>query len=431
MPAQNTASTTQISSIIGTDEDDYLEGTLGADLIVGLGGNDILYGSYGDDTLQGGTGDDTLSGGWGRDVHDGGAGNDTVSFAYYLNSNNESGLVINLVPGSSSYEQFINIENVIGTNYDDVIIGTDGANVLDGSYGDDTLQGGAGDDFLSGGWGSDVHDGGEGNDTVSFEYYFDNTSKLGLVIDLAAGGNGYEHFISIENAIGTGLADVLIGTDGANLLVGGEGSDTLKGSDGDDTLQGGEGDDLLSGGWGSDLHDGGEGEDTVTFEYYNGNGTLVIDLTNEGGGFEGFIDVENVIGSNSNDWIVGTEGNNIIESLAGNDTIIGGAGRNRLTGGEGEDVFVFDLSDSVDFIVDFTSGEDLLDLSATGLQFDDLLIQGIRSTTMEGPVGEIIEGVSILYNQQSPDPEFPYYGGNIILLNVSLDDFDPNDLFFG
>lgn len=102
-----------MATIIGTDGDDYREGTMEDDLLIGLGGNDILsgghysirdyffnyesidlsndrlmggagndilYGGAGNDTLFGGKGDDILIGGLDRDVLYGGAGKDIFTF---------------------------------------------------------------------------------------------------------------------------------------------------------------------------------------------------------------------------------------------------------------------------------------------------------------------------------------------------------------
>jgi hypothetical protein len=62
-------------------------------------------------------------------------------------------------------------------------------------------------------------------------------------------------------------------------------------------------------------------------------------------------------GTPGNDTLNGTGGDDIINGLAGNDT---------LTGGFGWDVFKFDLSSGNDTIMDYSPGEDWLDLSAYG-----------------------------------------------------------------
>lgn len=74
-------------------------------------------------------------------------------------------------------DELESIENVEGSNDDDLILGNDGDNVLNGNDGDDTIRGQAGNDVLNGGadndtliggLGNDQLDGGEGIDTVDF-----------------------------------------------------------------------------------------------------------------------------------------------------------------------------------------------------------------------------------------------------------------------
>lgn len=122
------------------------------------------------------------------------------------------------------------IENVVGTQFDDVIIGDGNANTLDGltgndllkgGKGDDTLAGSGGDDVLNGGEGADVLDGGEGRDTAS---YADATTAV--IIDLATATNNKgeatgDTFKSIENVEGSDFADTITGDAGHNLLGGG------------------------------------------------------------------------------------------------------------------------------------------------------------------------------------------------------------------
>jgi acid phosphatase type 7 len=64
-------------TVIGTDDDDVLEGTLIADVFCGLGGNDVITGGAGDDIAFGGPGDDVITGGPGADRLYGGPGRDT------------------------------------------------------------------------------------------------------------------------------------------------------------------------------------------------------------------------------------------------------------------------------------------------------------------------------------------------------------------
>ena len=63
-------------------------------------------------------------------------------------------------------DELDDIENVIGTKFDDHIAGDDEDNVLDGNAGDDDIAGGEGDDELLGGAGDDRLTGGEGDDDL-------------------------------------------------------------------------------------------------------------------------------------------------------------------------------------------------------------------------------------------------------------------------
>ena len=53
-----------MATIIGTLNDDILDGTAQSDLIQGLAGNDIILGNGGGDILDGGLGFDTVSYSW-------------------------------------------------------------------------------------------------------------------------------------------------------------------------------------------------------------------------------------------------------------------------------------------------------------------------------------------------------------------------------
>ena len=66
----------KMNLIIGTGDDDYISGELGADTLKGENGNDTLVGGKGNDCLSGGAGDDSLWGGAGTDTLIGGDGAD-------------------------------------------------------------------------------------------------------------------------------------------------------------------------------------------------------------------------------------------------------------------------------------------------------------------------------------------------------------------
>lgn len=154
-------------------------------------GNDTLDGGAGDDVLYGEAGDDLLIGGEGVDRLDGGSGVDTGDF-----SGGTSGAIINLSTnnvvddGFGNSERILNVENLIGTAFDDTLLannavndirGGDGADeirgygdndMLYGEGGNDSIFGGDGDDFIAGGAGADALHGQGGADT----FYFDGTA---------------------------------------------------------------------------------------------------------------------------------------------------------------------------------------------------------------------------------------------------------------
>lgn len=161
------------------------------------------------------------------------------------------------------------------------------------------------------------------------------------------------------------------GTPGNDYFVGEAGGDALYGYDGDDTLLGGAGNDFLYGGAGNDTLNGGAGNDTL----------------------------------------VGHLGDDRLYGGAGNDRLAGGAGDDRLWGGGGSDGFVFWGANGNDTVVDFTDGEDLIDLSAYGLSGN-------------GDVSARQEGNHARIDLSAHD------GGTIMLRNFDIADLDAGDFLF-
>jgi FG-GAP-like repeat/Peptidase M10 serralysin C terminal len=107
---------------------------------------------------------------------------------------------------------------------------------------------------------------------------------------------------------------------------------------------------------------------------FDANAGFVQDVTpgreNTGAFYLGENVADSIAGRNGNDFLEGFGGNDTLNGGAGDDALAGGAGADVLIGGPGADRYVFDmaaLSDgsvgTVDRIVDFTLGQDQLDLS--------------------------------------------------------------------
>lgn len=245
-------------TLIGTAGADALLGDRGADSLVGGDGHDKLNGASGRDTLLGGNGNDRLrgqgssfdwlSGGLGDDTLDGGAGTDVIMETLIDGVANEIGLdndamfglgtdvILRMETASltgSTGNDTISIEGftptvaptirggsgndqLIGSDFRDILHGEDGNDILSGLDGDDILRGGAGDDHLDGNSGDDGLSGGSGNDTVK--------GNTGDDIVYAGSGN-----------------DSVRGGDGLDTLFGGADDDDVDGEGDVDQLAGGSG----------------------------------------------------------------------------------------------------------------------------------------------------------------------------------------------
>jgi Ca2+-binding RTX toxin-like protein len=326
------------NSIIGTAGDDVINGTSGSDDIQGLAGNDILIGGAGADTLNGG------------------AGYDTASYA-----NAAKGLVASLAApstntGDAKGDTYVSIENLTGSNFNDLLSGNDGNNILDGGAGNDILSGDNGDDILIGGAGADELRGGTGHTTASYI-----TATAGVTASLGnhsintgdAKGDTYSH---VQNLTGSNFDDVLIGDIDDSVLIGNAGNDRLDGNAGNDTLIGGAGADTLIGGAGNDT----ASYETATTGVTASLANVAVNTGDAAG--DTYSSVENLKGSAFNDILIGDAGNNILQGGAGNDRLDGGAGDDRLTGGAGNDTFVIRAGSGHDTITDFASGHDVVEL---------------------------------------------------------------------
>jgi Ca2+-binding RTX toxin-like protein len=261
-----------------TDLPDFYVGTDLNDQVSGKQGGDVLLGEMGNDWLYGDGGNDWLAGGYGNDLLFGGEGSDTAYYGFY-----STGVTASLTLGyghtitqgkAADADFFFSIENLTGSNYNDilqgdananVLKGLDGADSLRGMAGDDTLEGGAGGiDLLDGGTGADVLNGGDRHDRAVYSYSASGV-KVNLSTGAASGGDATgDTFISIEGIHGSQYADALAGNAEANYINGGGGDDVVNGAAGDDTLEGWLGNDTLIGSGGRDTLVGGAGFDIMS-----------------------------------------------------------------------------------------------------------------------------------------------------------------------
>lgn len=378
---------------------------MGTNALNGTGNalNNIIWMNIGDNVVDGGG--DTLVGG---------VRGDTVSYEYGATS----GITLDLsktgpqATGGSGTDTIINVEHVIGSNYNDLLSGNDGANILDGGWGVDTVSyanaaagvvidltaqtavvggvidlvrnfenvtGSSFDDTMTGDLGANSFNGGSGIDSVTYQNVAAGEGGVNVSLAIVGAQNtlasGWDTFISvpkqtrssIENLTGSVNEDTLTGDAYANRLDGSDGNDILRGAGGNDALIGGAGDDLI---------DGGNGKDRVIFV---GADAAVVNLNltgaqNTGYGMDKLVSIEDVTTGSGDDLLTGNGQANAMNGGFGNDTIVGGGGNDtingdggddRLTGGAGQDVFVFDselATGSFDRITDFNVADDTIQL---------------------------------------------------------------------
>jgi Hemolysin-type calcium-binding repeat (2 copies)./Haemolysin-type calcium binding protein related domain. len=143
-------------SLVGTTTADTINALAGNDTITGNAGDDVLNGGSGDDLIFGGDGNDVIEGGLGSDLIDGGAGNDTTSYSTSTAWVNVDLSINNQWNGDAAWDNIMNVENIIGSAFNDQLIGDAGANQISGGLGVDTITGNAGDDVLNGNNGDDL-----------------------------------------------------------------------------------------------------------------------------------------------------------------------------------------------------------------------------------------------------------------------------------
>ncbi|WP_420862961.1 laminin B domain-containing protein [Algirhabdus cladophorae] len=369
-----------IENLIGGNSNDYLEGDGGDNVLTGDDGDDVLIGNDGDDTLLDGAGDDTVEAGDGDDivvagvggrtefgagdVYDGGAGRDFLDYSGLGN-----GVVLNLSLGRAFYRYEIDMPVWTDT-------GTTEAREFDMGRNDAQINP----------WEAYLRYQQDVDETVpTVTEWLGTYPRLDSITSTKVTRDGVDWVTGFEDYSGTNFADQIITDDqdnevwdlaGDDVVQLGGGNDTLNAGTGIDFFDGGDGIDMLSyaaseGGVTIDLDSGvlerGEADDDSMEGFESATGSLTGRNTLKGN------DEANVlIGGNNGDVLKGRSGSDVLDGGAGDDKLmgdngadrlIGGAGDDELTGGNWTDTFVFGAGSGSDVILDFTSGQDTVELS--------------------------------------------------------------------
>ena len=294
--------------LYGNDDANYLRGYNGTDTLDGRGGNDTMRGDGGNDyyyvrdngdvvqefsgggtdrvysylsnytlgdhvedgrivsskaaSLTGNDLDNFIYAGKGDNVIDAGTGDDSVSYLYGASSGVTVSLGTNLAQSTngSGEDQLVSVENLYGSNFDDVLTGNDDVNTLRGHNGNDTLNGGDGNDILIGDLGNDLIfgdlgadllEGGDGQDTFIFSQgdspaitydgidTFTALNGLDVISDFNDGDDSIDlSSIDFSNVFSGTAQDQNVSIvdgdwDGTEFVVSNAGSDALVVYDGD------------------------------------------------------------------------------------------------------------------------------------------------------------------------------------------------------
>lgn len=288
-----------IEGAIGSDSFSEYVGDAGDNLFISGGGSDTFLDSRGNDVFRG----DKFGGG-------------------HLNlADSPVPARVDLARGTAEAlgrHRLVRIDEVWGSEFNDVIVGNDERNAIDGREGSDTIDGRGGGDRLMGGVDDDTVRGGPGDDDLQ-------------------------------------------GRDGNDLLDGGDGLDLLYDEGGDDEVRGGPGTDVATFGAGDDYLDGGPGVDAVHAPFQSEPPGLEVDLgrgTALGHGIDTVTNFEAVAGAFASDRLDGDGDANFLYGGGGADVVTGGGGpdllqtlegNDTLSGGEGDDYLMASLgSDGTD-----------------------------------------------------------------------------------
>jgi Ca2+-binding RTX toxin-like protein len=150
-------------------------------------------------------------------------------------------------------DTFSEVENIIGSDFNDTLVGDSQANVIEGGSGNDIIDGGGNTN---------------GFDIASYAH-----ASGDVTVSLAVGGPqitgaGRDTLINIEGLLGSDHNDNLTGNVTDNWIDGGLGNDTIHAGDGKDSIYANRGNDSVY---------GENNNDTIYVSSLSGNMPTVID----------------------------------------------------------------------------------------------------------------------------------------------------------
>jgi Ca2+-binding RTX toxin-like protein len=329
------------SNITGTDGDDMLLGTFRGETMIGQAGNDIFIGSAGADRIDGGAAGPA-------DLVDYSASPQGV----YTNLQNGIGS-----GGHAEGDYLIQIEDIIGSAFDDHLVDTDGQGDIRGGNGNDYIAGRLGGDRLTGGGGADIFG------------YLSRADSFGdsSVFRVPAGNN------SFSGSAGDRITDFTPGTDRLDLSLINILSSAVSVTGNITRLT------LTTP----------DGEMAIEFDGVFTLGQLLDNQVQRQSGDSG----DNMIpGTDDFDRIFALEGNDIVNGLTGDDILSGGGGNDQLSGGGGNDSLYGGTYGGAPAEV---TGNDRLEGGSGGDELyggdgDDILDGGSGSDFMSGELGDDI-----------------------------------------
>jgi Ca2+-binding RTX toxin-like protein len=385
--------------------------------IVGTDSSEEINANYArEDYVDAKGGDDMITGVWNRDYIDGGTGSDTISYQW-------SGWIVDVdlmravqQSGDAEGDVLVNIENITGGRYNDVLRGDDLANIINGLGGQDVLSGRGGSDTFVFSSAADANNdvitdytSADRLDFTAFNPKFLSITNDGVNTRITGDTNndGVGDFTVILNGVHASVNGVTVGSTppppppsvAINDVTVDERAGTIaftvtrSGSltnassvnfaTANATATAGSDYTALSG---TVNFASGETTKTITIAILNdtvvenpetftvnlSGGTNVTIADAQGVGTIVSDDVAapppsgTIMGTAASETLTGTSAADVIYGLEGSDVLIGGGGADSLYGGSGADRFVFDsvANANGDIVMDFMPGEDKLDFGS-------------------------------------------------------------------